>query len=447
MDDIRIILSFVIPLIVIFFMIQKKSDTVFFLMIGAILSGIIAGLPLTTILSTIKSGLGSVLSQVGLLVLFGMIFSEFLESSGGIGCLAKFISERTSTKGSIVAIYALGYVISIPVNFTAATTMMAPLIRRLSDNTRNSTPSYACAFSVASFLTNCLVVPTLTPALLAGIAGIDLGPFMVMGIMISLVTSLAAALGGAFILAKRYGSIQPVENPPREAISTETEPADHPAVKVVVALILLPIILILLGTFVPSLLPAGSPAFDITSFIGDPVGALFLSIIVEMIVLRKHLNHRPMPVFTSGLRHAGGLLIVLGTANSFGSVLSAGGSGDVILRLLSGTSIPVLLLAFLMVAILHAGTGVMTVAATASLPLLMPLVKSAGGSMTLLVLACCLGCVALVLPNSTEFFIFRDAYGMSVRDTIISISIPATIAGIVGILCLMVFNAIVPLPF
>lgn len=443
MENIQIILSFIVPLVLIFFMIKKNFDTTFFLIVGAIVSGIIAGLPLTKMLSILKSGFGSVLSQIGLLLLFGMIFSEYLEASGGIACLARFIAKKTSPQGSIYAMYAFGYVISIPVNYTAALTMIAPLTRKLAENTKKPIQSYACAFGISAFLTNCLVVPTLTPALLAGMAGIELGPFMMIGIVISLIASIAAALGSALFLAKKYGSIEHVGEKPADFITEESD-KPHPNVRTVILLILFPIVLIMLGTFVPGLLPEGSLIREIAAVIGDPVGALFLTIVIEMITLRKYLEKGVMKVFNDGLLHVSNLLIITGAANAFGLVLAEGGIGNLLLNWLSNTNIPVLLLAFLMVAILHAGVGSMVVAATTSLSLLLPMVQATGGSPTLLVCACCLGCVTFMLPNSTEFFIFRDAYKLSNKDTLVSIAIPGTIAGIIGIICLLIFNVLVP---
>ena len=106
---IRILLSFIIPLILIFVMIKKKVDTSLALFLCAILSGCIAGLPLATTLSTMKSGFGSIMSLTGLLVLFGVIFSEYLEKSGGIECVSRYIAKKTTPQGSIYAIYGTNF--------------------------------------------------------------------------------------------------------------------------------------------------------------------------------------------------------------------------------------------------------------------------------------------------------------------------------------------------
>ncbi len=441
----RSLLSFVIPLILIFVMIKKKVDTSLALFLCAIVSGIIAGLPLPTILSTMKSGFGGIMTLTGLLVLFGVIFSEYLEKSGGIECVSRYIAKKTSPQGSIYAIYILGYVISIPVNFTAAAVMMCPMIRDLAGQTKKPVQSYACAFSISSFLTNCLVVPTLTPALLAGMAGIEMGPFMVLGIVISLIVSLICALGGALILAKKYGSIQYTGEMPADM---REEKKNCPKVSTVVWLILLPIVLIVIGCFVPKLLTAGTFLFNLVSFVGDPSIALLLTILVEMFVLSKSFEgdrlSGSLKVFTGALPKAGAFLIVLGAANAFGSVLSAGGIGQTILNLTSGLSINPLLLAFLIVTIIRAGTGVMTVAATATLPLMMPICAAAGIPITYLVLACCLGCVALIIPTDPAFWIYQDGYKISVKDTFLSVTLPGTVAAVLGVILLLVINGLFP---
>ena len=442
---IRILLSFIIPLILIFVMIKKKVDTSLALFLCAIISGCIAGLPLTTTLSTMKSGFGSIMTLTGLLVLFGVIFSEYLEKSGGIECVSRYIAKKTTPQGSIYAIYALGYVISIPVNFTAAAVMMCPMIRDLSGQTRKPVQSYSCAFSISSFLTNCLVVPTLTPALLAGMAGIEMGPFMILGIVISLIVSLICALGGALILAKKYGSIEHTGEMPADM---KEEKKNFPKVSTVVWLILLPIILIVIGCFVPKMLTPDSFLQTLVSFLGDPSVALLLTIIVEMFVLARNFEGgtlaSSLKVFTGALPKAGSFLIVLGAANAFGSVLSAGGIGDTLLSMTSGLNINPLLLAFLIVTIIRAGTGVMTVAATATLPLMIPVCASAGIPITYLVIACCLGCVALIIPTDPAFWIYQDGYKISVKDTFVSVTLPGTIAAVLGIVLLLIINSVFP---
>ena len=438
---VRILLSFIIPLILIFIMIKNKVDTSLALILCAVLSGCIAGLSLSTTLSTIKSGFGSIMSLSGLLILFGVIFSEYLEASGGIECVSRFIAKKTTPQGSIYAIYALGYIISIPVNFTAAAVMMCPMIRDLAGQTKKPVPAYSCAFSVSSFLTNCLVVPTLTPALLAGMAGIEMGPFMILGFVVSLIVSLVCALGGSLILAKKYGKIEYVGEMPEEM---KEEKKNMPKVSTVVGLILLPIILIVIGCFLPKVLTSGTFAYDLVSFVGDPSMALLITIIVEIFVLNKNLEGKSLATFTKALPKAGAMLIVLGAANCFGAVLSATGIGDTIISLTSGLNINPLLLAFLMVSIIRAGTGFMTVAATATLPLLMPICQAAGIPITYLVLACCLGCVALIIPTDPAFWIYKDGYKISVKDTFISVTIPGTIAAILGIILLLIINGAFP---
>ena len=86
----------------------------------------------------------------------------------------------------------------------------------------------------------------------------------------------------------------------------------------------------------------------------------------------------------------------------------------------------------------------MTVAATATLPLMIPVCAAAGIPITYLVLACCLGCVALIIPTDPAFWIYQDGYKLSVKDTFISVTIPGTAAAVIGIVLLLITNMIFP---
>ena len=134
-------------------------------------------------------------------------------------------------------------IISIPVNFTPAAALMMPLLKRLSATLKKPIQSYACAFSVASFSTNCLVIPTMTPVMLASMAGITgnrLGWMIVFGLLISFAISAVAALGGALILVKKYGNIQRAAD-----VATEQETAatgSQAPIAITLLMVLLPIL-------------------------------------------------------------------------------------------------------------------------------------------------------------------------------------------------------------
>lgn len=445
METARILLSFIIPLAVMLFMIQRKVTPTFFLLIGAILSGLISGLPLTTIVSEISNGFGSIVTMCGLVVIFGVIFSEYLSASGAMEHLAQRISKTSNAQGSIYIIYIMGYIISIPVNFTPAAALMMPLLKRLSATLKKPIQSYACAFSVASFSTNCLVIPTMTPVMLASMAGITgnrLGWMIVFGLLISFAISAVAALGGALILAKKYGSIQRATDAATEQETAAT--GSQAPIAITLLMILLPILLMVIGTFLPGVFPETSFEYQFFSFIGDPTIALFLSILTEMVVLRPYLRIPAMQVFENGLRTSGSYLIVLGAANAFGTVLSAGGIGDCLMSLLSGSGMPLLLLAWLLTTLLRAGTGVMTVAATATLSVLLPVIQASNVSPILFVLAICVACIGLIIPTDPAFWLYKEGYGLSVKDTFISITLPGTVASIIGIVLIMVLDLLMP---
>ena len=64
------------------------------LLITAIVVGVLAGMPLSEISTSIQEGMGGTLGFVATVVGLGAIFGQMLESSGGAKSLAHFLIEK-----------------------------------------------------------------------------------------------------------------------------------------------------------------------------------------------------------------------------------------------------------------------------------------------------------------------------------------------------------------
>lgn len=436
----RVILAFVVAMIYMIWMIRKKTIPTFFLLTAALIAGLIAGLPFETIGTTIVSSFGEIAVYSGLIVVMGVVFAQFLSDSNGITSLANTFIKRAGPNGSVYAIFVLGYVLSIPINFTPAGAIMCPLLRPIAKKSNKPMIAVACAFSSASFLTSCCVLPTMTPTTVAGLVGVNFGWAMAWSIVVTIPCALIFALGSALFLAKKYGKIEKTEDFQEEIVENEG-PANAPSAGTVVGLILLPIVLILLGTFGTYLFPAESAATGFLALVGNPPIALLIGILVEMLVLRKYATKPLMTTFSNACNTSGGYVVTLGAANAFGGILTAAGIGDVLLELTQNLPIPLLLLAWLLTLVLRSGTGVMTVAAVTVVPMLLPTIQAANISPILFMIAVCLGCTGLMIPTDPAFWFYKECYGISTKETFVGITIPTTLESCVGIVIVLLLSA------
>ena len=434
MENTRIIISFIVACVCVFIFIKKKMTPSLALLLSAIICGVVAGIPMGTIASTVTSSFGSIMSLAGLPILFGVIFGHFLNLSGGLSRLATSLVRRVGANGSIFAIYIFGYLISIPINFIPAAAITMPLVKSLPERTNKHITAYACAFATASFLTTATVIPTLTPLTLGTMAKLNMASFFMWGLLISFPVSLAGSLGWAFYLAKRHGSVEKVSN---EALGNMGVSRNTPTPGITISLILVPIVLIVGGALVPYALPAENVFSQIVALIGNPSVALLIGILVEMVVLKPYLPKPTMRVFEEGIASASTSMIIVGAASIFGDVLMATGLNNLILGMVDSLNISVLLLAWLIATIMRAAIGIPLVVGTALIPLLLPVVLESGVSPILFVLTLCIAAVGLIVPTDSSFWLYKEGMGLTTKETFLSITVPGTIMSVLGILLIL----------
>lgn len=442
MSDVRLILSVIIPLVFMFVCIKKNVSPVLFTLGAGVLTALIGGIPLGEIPGLMGSSFGTMMTSSAFVVIFGIMYGELMEATGGLSALLSRMVKRTGASGSVVAVFLFGYVLSIPVGFPAAMAVGCPMLKPLSRKSNLPLVTFASAFIPASFTTSSLVIPTLTPVLVCGLVGANLGWSFVYSLVASLVAALVGCLGWAFAMAKVFGKIEKAEDFHEETVDSAVSDNAPPS-GLIVGLIALPIVLILAGTILPQFLPANNPIVVLFSFIGNTSFALIISIMVELVVLRKYLTNT-MKVVDTAVNKCGMNLVLTGLSGAIGTALLTVGVGDLLLRYTADMSIPVLALAYLITLLIRMATGVTTVAATTVAPLLLPMVTSLGVSPVLYALAICFGCVGPALPNDGAFWMYKNFAGMTTKETIFSFTIPTFIIGVLGLVAVLVLSALSP---
>lgn len=439
MGDFRLILAFIVSLAVVIFMVMKKFVPSFCLFVGAIIAAIIAGIPIGDIAKILNTSYGNILIPTGILMLFAFIYTQYLKESGGIVEMAKALLRISGPKYDLVAIAIVGYLLAIPVGLLASCAIISPMLKPMSKLTGRPLPAYTTAFMVPSLLAACTVVPTSGPVLIAGLLGLNLGWYMFWGIVLTLPLSVISTIL-AYWIAKKYKNVEKdsaVEDATKLDLSADST---KPAPSLMFILILIPIVLIILGSFAPLALPADSAITGFLNFVGDPGMAMFFSTLVSMITLRNYLPRSSSAVFAEGIRESGPILVILGCAATYGGVLQASGVGSYIVSLLSGFDMAVLVIACILMVALHAGTGAGTIAAVTVIPLLLPMFQESGTSLMLFGLLMGVGQLILLIPTDATFWFVKESCSLTESETAWSMCVPAGIVGILGFFIILILN-------
>lgn len=453
----NVLLAFVITMIVLLVILIKcKVSPGVALFACAVLMALLCGMPLTDTLNTMTGGFGSIMTSIGLLILFGGIFGAMLGDSGGMEELAKGLLRTFGKKNDMLALNLAGFIVSIPVYFGSAYITFSPLVTSLQKLTKKKTSAYVAALFTGLLLTHCIVAPTPGPLAVAGQIGANVGWFIIYGIIVSLPASLLCGWQYANILNKKLtdadrkaGKAEAAELLNNDDL-IKADP-NKPSAGLILALIALPIVLIIINSVCGVVLPADNFVAMFFAFVGNNNVALFIAMLVTGVVLHKYLvpsvSESVWKYIDKSSDSMGNILMVIGCGNCFGAVLQASGLGDALVELLSRVNIPLVLLAFVLAMIIRAAVGSATVAMLTTVSIVGPTAVAMGLSPVIVGLAICAGTVGLTLPTDAAFWLPARYNDLSVSDAFTATTWSTTLAAVVAfvvILILNVFSGVLP---
>lgn len=198
-----VLIAFVISLAVIILTVVKfKMHPFLSLILGALLMGFLSGMGPTEIMDKICAGFGGTMTDVGILIILGVILGELLHNSGATRNIADKLLGLFGVKNTPLAINITGYLICIPVFFDAAFVILIDLMRQLSKEGKIALNVLVCSLSLGMTMTHAMVIPTPGPTAVAGIVGANIAWFIFYSLIVSLPASFVGGVAYGKILAR-----------------------------------------------------------------------------------------------------------------------------------------------------------------------------------------------------------------------------------------------------
>jgi GntP family gluconate:H+ symporter len=458
MSPVVLVLIAVGAIALLLFLILKISLHPFVaLLLVSILVALAAGIPATQLASVIEAGMGKTLGHIALIIPLGAMIGRLIEHSGGAAVFADDLIRRFGNQRAPLALTIAGAVIGIPVFFEVGVIMLMPMAYGVARATGKPVVNFALPMCIALLIVHAILPPHPGPVAAASLLGSEVGRILMWGLPICAVTT-ACAYGFSLVIlrgryemtddirAEVYGPDAPQTEAPVAGAGPNAAPY-RPAVATVLALILVPIVLIMLGTLASVAIPAGSIVRSVFVALGTPFVALLLDVLVCAYVLGiRHGWTRSAVANVIGSAIPGIALVVLvtGAGGAFAQILVSTGIGYAISDLLRSTGLPVLGLAFFLTLILRVAQGPTTVALITTAGLIGPLVAQSGLNANQLALTCVAmgaGGMAGSHVNDAGFWIVTRLVGLNVADGLRSWTILTSCAGAVGfLLTLMLWN-------
>ncbi|QIZ77643.1 GntP family permease [Ferrimonas lipolytica] len=417
------IIGIVAGLIALLAMVLKTRIHIFpAMIITALIIGLFGGMDPNALTKALTSGFGGTLSSIGLIIGFGVMMGSCFEVSGAAKRMARTFIKIFGKGREDIALGFTGVLVSIPVFCDSAYVLLQSLVRAISANTGKSVVGLGSTLAIGLLITHAMVPPTPGPVGVAALLGVDLGAYMVWG----LIVAIPMMLGTIFYTRRMGQKYYRVPGKDGEWISepamfrgvkemSSEEEAKLPSNLLSFAPILMPIALILTRTLMGKL-PEGEEAsflYNLIQLVGHPVIAVGLGLLVALYGLTRHIpREQIITSMESGVSSTGIILLVTGAGGAMGAVLRASGAGDTIADAIASTGLPPILIPLAIASLLRLAQGSATVAMITAATITAPMVPGLGLEPVFVALACAVGAIGFSHFNDSYFHVVNRTLGV-----------------------------------
>ncbi len=438
-----IILIVVAAVALLLLMVLKLKISAFIaLLITSMLVGVLSGMPLPEILDSIRDGMGGTLGFVAIVVGLGAIFGQILESSGGAESLAHYLVKKFGTERSSWAMVITGFIVAIPVFLEVGLIILVPIIYALSRDTKRSLLYYGIPLLAGLAVTHSFIPPTPGPIAVADILDAQLGWIIIFGFILGIPTAIIAGpIFGKYISKKIY--LQPPKEFEIEKPPTNTPVDQLPSFRSIALMIAMPLFLILINTFtevaVKKEFVESSIITDILIFLGHPFSALIISTLLAIYFLgikRGASKEKILDLSTKALGPAGIIILITGAGGVLKQILVDSGIGAMMAESIADSSMPPILLAWILAAVVRVTQGSATVAMITAAGIMAPVIGVFALSppqLALIVIAIASGATILSHVNDSGFWLVSKYFGMDEKQTLRSWTVMESIIAVCGL--------------
>ncbi|TMI95950.1 MAG: gluconate transporter [Bacteroidetes bacterium] len=421
------------------FLTYKKVSPFLSLLIVALLAGLAFGMQPDALLKAVKAGVGSTLGDVILIICLGAILGKILELSGAASQIANTLIRSFGKKNIQWAVLLTGFFVGIPLFYNAGFIILVPLIFSIARSAKLPLLYIAIPMAAGLSTTHCFLPPHPGPMFLVGAFKADLGKTLMYGLVIAIpVVIIAGPLLGRFL--RRLNIPIPAQD------KIETEEKKLPGVFESFMLALLPVLLIAIAVVANTFFPGESIMKKVILFIGDATIALLLSVLLAVFFLgiaKGRSMQQVMQWLNDSISGVAVILLIITAGGVFKQVLIDSGTADYITSFSTQWNIHPLLFAWLITALLRVAIGSATVAGITAAGIVSPLLATGTVSPELLVLAVGTGSVFGSHVNDSGFWIFKEFFQISLKQTFLSWTVMETLISVLGLVGVMVLSAVI----
>lgn len=410
----------------------KVNSFISFLLVS-IFAGVCFGLPLPDIAKSIQKGLGDTLGSLVIILVLGAMLGKLVAASGAAKQISGTLIDLFGLKNITWGLMLTGFVIGIPLFYNVGFVLMIPLIFSLVQQYKIPPLMAGVPMMASLSVAHGFLPPHPSPAALVAQFHANMGETLILGIMVAIPAIILA--GPIFAKTLAHLPVKPLKS----FAAAEVEETNLPSKTASFIAALFPVFL-LVGTTIAEV---QMPDSSVVKFIADPAMVMLVAILVATYVLgirRGKKIEEVMNVYGEAVKDVAMILLIIAGAGTLKEILLISGVSQEIASYLGGLPIHPLVLGWMMAAIIRVCLGSATIAGLTAAGMIYPLVAAGGVNANLMVLSIGAGSLMFSHVNDTGFWLFKEYFNLTVKETLRSWSLMETIVSITGLAGVMLLN-------
>lgn len=423
------------------------------LSIVSFLLALALGMPLADIVESVEEGLGGTLASTGLIFGFGAILGKLLADAGGAQRISTTLVDRFGQRWVQWAVVLASLILGVALFFEVGIVLLVPIVYQMAKQAQVNFLYLGLPMATGLSVMHGFLPPHPGPTVIAEQYGANIGMVLLYGFVIAVPTAVIA--GPVFTyFARQYVpsafTKTDVGTLAKLGQGKQFDLSDTPSFASSALTALFPVLLMFTSAVVTILQGAWEVPdnwfFDAVGLVGEPTTVMLLSVLLAiytMGIARKIPMTQVMQSAETSVKSVGMLLLILGISGSLKQILVDGGVGDYVAALFEGSSISPIVLAWLIAALLRVAQGSATVAALTTAGLVIPLIEGSDINLALVTLATGAGSLIASHVNDTGFWIVRESFGLTVKETLATWTVLETIISVCGFVFVLLLSIVV----
>lgn len=417
----------------------KVNAFIAFLVVS-ILTGLAIGIPLNEVSNSVQKGIGDTLGSLVIIICLGAMLGKLVADSGAAEKITSVLAVVFGQRHIQWALMVTGFIVGIPLFYNVGFVLLVPLIFSVVYKYKLPAVYIGLPMLAALSVTHGFLPPHPSPAALVAQFKANMGITLMYGLTIAIPAIIVA--GPLFARTLKNIQSKPLETfKPRDVEDSKLPGAANSFITS-----LFPVILLVITTILSFTVDHNSRAYKYILFFADPVIVMLISLIGATYTLGIRTG-KPMKAimktYADSVSDIAIILLIISGAGALKQVFYDSGVSNQIGEMLMGLDIHPLVLGWLIAAVIRVCLGSATIAGLTTAGIIAPLITQSHVDPNLMVLSIGAGSLLFSHVNDSGFWLFKEYFNLSVKDTIRSWSMMETIVGVMGLIGVMILNAFV----